>query len=78
MGTTTTTVRSVVARPVLAPLDPPLQTASGEVPAAPLVLVDVTASDGVVGHAYLYCLAARGADVPGAPRRPPRSALSRS
>ena len=52
---TTTTVQSVVARPVLAPLDPPLQTASGEVPAAPLVLIDVTASDGIVGHAYLFC-----------------------
>src|SRR6195952_4463373 len=51
----TTTVRSVVARPVLAPLDPPLQTASGEVATAPLVLIDVTASDGVVGHAYLFC-----------------------
>ncbi|MDL5160167.1 enolase C-terminal domain-like protein [Actinomycetospora termitidis] len=43
------------ARAVLAPLDPPLQTASGEVPTAPLVLIDVTASDGVVGHAYLFC-----------------------
>ncbi|MEJ2866785.1 enolase C-terminal domain-like protein [Actinomycetospora sp. OC33-EN08] len=51
----TTTVRSVTARPVLAPLDPPLQTASGEVPTAPLVLVDVEASDGVIGHAYLFC-----------------------
>lgn len=51
----TTTVRSVHARPVLAPLDPPLQTASGEVPTAPLVLIDVETSDGVVGHAYLFC-----------------------
>ncbi|WP_018335568.1 enolase C-terminal domain-like protein [Actinomycetospora chiangmaiensis] len=51
----TTTVRSVLARPVLAPLDPPLQTASGEVPTAPLVLIDVESSDGVVGHAYLFC-----------------------
>jgi mandelate racemase len=49
------TVERVVARPVLAPLDPPLQTASGEVPTAPLVLIDVTTDDGVVGHAYLFC-----------------------
>ena len=55
---TAPTIRRVTARPVLAPLDPPLQTASGEVPSAPLVLVDVTDSDGdveVVGHAYLFC-----------------------
>ncbi|NMO93748.1 enolase C-terminal domain-like protein [Actinomycetospora sp. TBRC 11914] len=49
------TVRGVRARAVLAPLDPPVQTASGEVPNAPLVLVDVTTSDDVVGHAYLFC-----------------------
>lgn len=48
-------IQDVTARAVLAPLDPPLQTASGEVPAAPLVLVDVTTSDGVTGHAYLFC-----------------------
>lgn len=51
----TATVTAVTARPVLAPLEPPLQTASGEVGTAPLVLVDVTGSDGVVGHAYLFC-----------------------
>ncbi|WP_242622948.1 enolase C-terminal domain-like protein [Pseudonocardia sediminis] len=49
------TVRAVSVRPVLAPLDPPLQTAAGEVPVAPLVLVDVTTSDGVTGSAYLFC-----------------------
>jgi mandelate racemase len=49
------TVARVSARAVLAPLDPPLQTASGEVPTAPLVLIDVTTSDDVVGHAYLFC-----------------------
>ncbi|MCE0762378.1 mandelate racemase [Pseudonocardia kujensis] len=49
------TVGAVTARPVLAPLDPPVQTAAGEVPVAPLVLIDVTTSDGIVGHAYLFC-----------------------
>ncbi|MCD2195471.1 mandelate racemase [Actinomycetospora endophytica] len=50
-----TTVERVVARPVLAPLDPPLQTASGEVPTAPLVLIDITTDDGITGHGYLFC-----------------------
>jgi mandelate racemase len=49
------TLERVTARAVLAPLDPPLQTASGEVPTAPLVLIDVTTDDGVTGHAYLFC-----------------------
>jgi mandelate racemase len=49
------TIVGVTARSVLAPLDPPVQTAAGEVPSAPLVLVDVATSDGVLGHAYLFC-----------------------
>jgi mandelate racemase len=35
------TIRSVTARPVLAPLPRPLRTASGAIPAAPLLLLDV-------------------------------------
>ena len=34
----------------------PLQTASGAVSTAPLVLVDLETSDGVVGHAYLFAI----------------------
>jgi mandelate racemase len=48
------TIRSVTARPVLAPLPRPLRTASGEIPAAPLLLLDVETYQGVTGRAYLF------------------------
>jgi mandelate racemase len=48
------TIRSVTARPVLAPLPRPLRTASGEIPAAPLLLLDVETHQGVTGRAYVF------------------------
>lgn len=48
------TIRSVRARPVLAPLPRPLRTASGAIPAAPLVLIDVETDQGITGRAYLF------------------------
>ena len=48
------TLRSVRARPVLAPLARPLRTASGDIPVAPLVLIDVETAEGVPGRAYLF------------------------
>ena len=48
------TIRSVTARGVLAPLPRPLRTASGAIPAAPLVLVDVDTDQGVPGRAYVF------------------------
>jgi mandelate racemase len=48
------TIRSVTARPVLAPLPRPLRTASGEIPAAPLVLIDVGTDQDVTGRAYVF------------------------
>lgn len=39
---------------VVVPLVRPVRTASGTVDRAPLVLIDVITSDGVVGHAYLF------------------------
>jgi mandelate racemase len=48
------TIRSVTARPVLAPLPRPLRTASGAIPAAPLVLIDVQTDQGVPGRAYVF------------------------
>jgi mandelate racemase len=48
------TIRSVTARPVLAPLPRPLRTASGEIPAAPLLLLDVDTHQGVTGRAYVF------------------------
>lgn len=49
------TVRALRARAVDVPLARPLQTASGEMPTAPLVLLDLTTEEGVEGHAYLLC-----------------------
>ena len=43
-------------RPVLAPLAIPHKTASGTLEAAPLVLIDITADDGVTGSAYIFDL----------------------
>ena len=55
MATLTDDVRvtALRARPVSVPLDPPLQTASGELGAAPLVLIDLETDAGITGHSYL-------------------------
>jgi mandelate racemase len=47
-------IRDVQARPVLAPLAPPIRTASGSVTQAPLLLIDLATDAGVVGRAYLF------------------------
>lgn len=47
-------VRNVQARPVLAPLELPIRTASGSVTQAPLLLIDLTTHEGVVGRSYLF------------------------
>jgi mandelate racemase len=47
-------IRDVQARPVLAPLAPPIRTASGSVTQAPLLLIDLTTQEGVVGRSYLF------------------------
>src|SRR5262245_43086545 len=51
---TALTIQEVVARPVIAPFARPLRTAVGEIPAAPLVLIDVRTNEGVVGRSYLF------------------------
>jgi mandelate racemase len=48
------TITAVTARAVVAPLERPVRTAVGTVPAAPLVLIDVRTAEGVVGRAYLF------------------------
>lgn len=48
------TISQVTLRPVLAPLDSPLRTASGEMSSAPLVLVDISTDAGITGHAYFF------------------------
>jgi len=52
------TITEVRARSVLAPLSRPLRTASGSIPAAPLLLLDVRTDADVVGHAWLFGYAA--------------------
>jgi mandelate racemase len=48
------TIRSLSARAVIAPLAAPLRTASGEIPAAPLLLIDIATDEDVTGRAYLF------------------------
>lgn len=52
--TTTLTIRSLSARAVVVPFARPLRTASGEIPAAPLLLLDLATEDGITGRAYLF------------------------
>jgi len=47
-------VRDIAVTTVLVPIDPPHRTASGVVPASPLVLVDIHCSGGLVGHAIVF------------------------
>jgi mandelate racemase len=47
-------ITGIQARPVLAPLARPVRTASGDIPVAPLVLIDVDSTEGVPGRAYLF------------------------
>lgn len=54
MPDTPLTIRSLTARAVIAPLARPLRTASGEIPAAPLLLIDLLTDQGVTGRAYLF------------------------
>lgn len=48
------TIRSIRARPVNVPLARPLRTASGTIPSAPLVLIDVTTEQGITGRSYIF------------------------
>jgi len=47
-------IRDVQARAVVAPLEPPVRTASGHVIQAPLLLIDLTTDEGIVGRSYLF------------------------
>ena len=48
------TIRGLKARAVDAPLANPIRTAVGEVPSAPLVLLDISTEEGVTGRSYLF------------------------
>jgi mandelate racemase len=47
-------IRALRVRCVEAPLPRPLRTASGEIPAAPLALIDVETDAGITGTAYVF------------------------
>ena len=47
-------INDIKATAVLAPLVRPLTTAHSSIPAAPLVLIDVECSAGIVGRAYIF------------------------
>ncbi|WP_037495399.1 enolase C-terminal domain-like protein [Solirubrobacter soli] len=46
-------IRSVRARAVEVPMPKPVETAAGTLRTTPLVLIDVTTTEGVTGHAYV-------------------------
>src|SRR5580704_4969049 len=54
MSSTVPAIRSVRARPVVAPISRPVKTAFGVIEAAPLVLIDVTTDQGVTGRSYIF------------------------
>jgi mandelate racemase len=54
MSKTTPTIRSIRARPVIAPISRPVKNAFGVIEAAPLVLIDVSTDQGITGHAYIF------------------------
>lgn len=48
------TIRDIKARAIIAPLARPIKTAAGDVPAAPLVLIDIQTNEGITGRAYIF------------------------
>jgi mandelate racemase len=54
MSTNTQTIRSLKARAVNVPLERPIRTAVGTIPAAPLVLLDILTEEGITGRAYVF------------------------
>jgi len=54
MSTDNPTIRSLKARAVLVPLERPIRTAVGTIPAAPIVLIDILTEEGITGRAYVF------------------------
>ena len=48
------TIKNIRARAVQAPLKRPPRSASGEIPNAALVLIDITTNEGVTGSSYVF------------------------
>ena len=49
-------IKRFVARPVIVPMKMPLQTSTGAVSKAPLVLIDCETDQGVFGHSYVFAI----------------------
>ena len=47
-------IRDIQVRAVVAPLEPPVRTASGHVTQAPMLLIDLATDSSVIGRAYLF------------------------
>jgi mandelate racemase len=54
MTATTSAIRSVKARAVIAPISRPVKNAFGIIEAAPLVLIDVATDQGITGRSYIF------------------------
>ena len=48
------TIQSINIRPVIVPMDIPHKTASGVIQESPLVLIDITTSEGIIGHSIVF------------------------
>jgi mandelate racemase len=48
------TIRNIRARPVLVPFKRPIISASGGVPSAGMVLIDLETEEGITGRSYLF------------------------
>lgn len=57
MATTMLTLRSIRARAVDVPMARPLGTSAQTMRTAPILLIDLSCEEGVVGRAYLFCYA---------------------
>jgi mandelate racemase len=55
----TLTIKNIHARPVMAPLKRPPVSASGAIPAAALVLIDIETSGGITGSSYIFAFQQR-------------------
>ena len=56
MKTPMLNIRGLRARPVVVPMRLPLQTSTGAVSMAPLVLIDLDTTAGITGRAYLFAI----------------------
>ena len=51
--TASLTIRNIRARPLLVPIKRPVHSASGTIPSAPLILIDIETEQGVTGRGYV-------------------------